>query len=58
MKGELFVIPGAANKAMIAARRILPMETLAKVHGKMNTEVPPDEVKHERGEKEFAEAGK
>lgn len=54
MKEELFVIPGAANKAMIATRRILPVTTQAKINKKMNSEVPPEDVKHERGEKEFA----
>ncbi len=54
MKEELFVIPGAANKAMVATRRLLPVTTQAKVNEKMNTDVPPGEATHQRGEKEFA----
>lgn len=54
MDQELFVIAGAANKAMIAARRILPVTTLAKLNKKMNTDVPPEKATHERGEREFA----
>lgn len=54
MAEELFIVPGAANKAMIAARRILPMEMQAKMNMKMNAEVPAEEQTHVRGEKEFA----
>lgn len=56
MDEELFVIPGSANKAMIATRRILPVTAQAKINQKMNSDVPPEDVKHERGEKEFAKA--
>lgn len=56
MKEELFVIPGAANKAMIATRRILPVTTQAKMNKKMNSDVSPEDVKHERGEREFAKS--
>lgn len=52
MKKELFVIPGAANKAMIASRRLLPVSAQAKINKKMNTDVPPEKATHERGEKE------
>lgn len=52
MKDELFVIPGAANKAMIATRRILPVTTQAKMNKKMNSDVPAKDRTHERGEKE------
>ena len=56
MNGELFVVPGALNKAMIAARRILPVGMQARMSEKMNEEVPPEEQKHARGEKEAAAA--
>lgn len=56
MDEELFVIPGAANKAMIATRRILPVSTQAKMNKKMNTDVPPEKATHARGEKEFDDA--
>lgn len=52
MKEELFVIPGAANKAMVATRRILPVTTQAKMNQKMNTDVSPEKATHVRGEKE------
>ena len=52
MDEELFVIPGAANKAMVATRRILPVTTQAKLNEKMNSNVPPEKATHERGEKE------
>lgn len=54
MKEELFVIPGAANKAMIATRRILPVTMQAKMNEKMNSDVPPEKATYERGEKEAA----
>lgn len=54
MNEELFVIPGAANKAMIAARRILPVTTQAKMNKKQHEEVPPEDRTHFRGEKEGA----
>jgi short-subunit dehydrogenase len=56
MEEELFVIPGAANKAMIASRRVMPVSAQAKLSERMNTDVPPEDRTHERGEKEFAEA--
>ena len=56
MKEELFVIPGAANKAMIATRRILPVTTQAKINQKMNADVPPEKAPHHRGEKEATAA--
>ena len=52
--GELFVVPGGMNKAMIAARRFLPVETQAKIHKKFNSEIPTEKQTHVRGEKEFA----
>jgi short-subunit dehydrogenase len=52
MDEELFVIPGAANKAMVATRRILPVTTQAKMNEKMNSNVPLEMATHERGEKE------
>lgn len=52
MDEELFVIPGAANKAMVATRRILPVTTQAKMNEKMNSNVPPEKATHKRGEKE------
>ncbi len=56
MKEELFVIPGAANKAMIASRRVLPVSAQAKINEKMNSDVPPEKATHARGEKEWEAA--
>jgi len=54
MDGEFFVVPGAANKALVAARRILPVSTQAKLNKKQHEEVPPGKREHHRGEKEYA----
>jgi short-subunit dehydrogenase len=56
MKGELFIVPGGMNKALVAARRILSEGTQAKINQKFYEEVPRDEQKRERGdfEKEAA----
>lgn len=56
INAELFVVAGAANKAMIAARRILPVTAQAKMNMKLHQEVPPEERTHYRGEKEDADA--
>jgi short-subunit dehydrogenase len=52
MNGELFVVTGAKNKAMVAARRILPVTTQARLNKKQHEEVPPEDRTHYRGEKE------
>ena len=57
IKEELFVIPGGLNKAMIAARRILPVKTQARINEKQNEKVPPENRKHQRGEKELRAIG-
>jgi short-subunit dehydrogenase len=52
MEGEMIVIPGAANKALIAARRVLTEHAQAKINEKFYEEVPPEERKRERGDME------
>ena len=52
IKEELFVIPGGLNKAMIAARRILPVTTQARINEKQNEKLPTQEREHYGGEKE------
>ena len=42
MKGELFVVPGVANKTLVAARRFLSETTQAKLNEKFYEEVPPE----------------
>jgi short-subunit dehydrogenase len=56
MKGERTVVPGGMNKAIIAARRLLPESTQAKKNEKLYEETRPAERKRERGEIENAEA--
>jgi uncharacterized protein len=56
MDGELFVVPGAMNKAMIAARRVLPVTTQARINRKQNEKVPPQEREHDRGDEEDTHA--
>src|SRR3954462_6374549 len=57
MSGELFVVPGGMNKALVAARRILSEGAQAKINQKFYEEVPPEDQKRERGdfEKEAAQ---
>jgi short-subunit dehydrogenase len=52
MKGELFVVPGGMNKALVAARRILSEGAQAKINQKFYEEVPPEDQKRERGDVE------
>src|SRR4051812_11344984 len=58
MKGELFVVPGSMNKAMVAARRVLPVGAQAKMNQKFYEELPPEEQKRQRGDKELAAAAR
>jgi uncharacterized protein len=41
IKGELFVVPGIANKTLAAARRFLSETAQAKLNKKFYEEVPP-----------------
>jgi len=50
--GDLFVIPGAINKAMVASRRVLPDSIQAKVNRKLYESVPADEQTRHRGDLE------
>jgi short-subunit dehydrogenase len=52
MDRELLVIPGAANKALVGARRILTEHAQAKLNEKMYEEVPPEKRTRARGDKE------
>lgn len=55
LKGERVIIPGGMNKAIIAARRLLPESAQAKKNEKLYEETRPAERKRERGEIEEAE---
>jgi uncharacterized protein len=52
MKGELFVVPGVANKALVAARRFLSETAQAKLNEKFYEEVPAGKQTRARGDLE------
>lgn len=54
MDAEFFVVPGALNKTLVAARRILPDSVQAKVNLKMYESVPSNEQTRHRGDFEGA----
>ncbi len=56
MDGDLIVIPGAINKALVQGRRLLTEKAQAQMNDKMYQEVPPEERERSRGdiEKEYA----
>jgi uncharacterized protein len=56
MNGELFVVPGMMNKALVAARRVLSEGAQASLNEAFYEEVPPEEQKRERGDFEEAAA--
>jgi uncharacterized protein len=58
MSGDRLVVPGAINKTMVAARRLLPESAKAKKNQKLYTEMDPAERKRQRGVKENAAAAK
>ena len=55
MKGELFVVPGMMNKALVASRRILSEGAQASLNEAFYQKVPPKDQKRERGDFEEAE---
>lgn len=57
MSGELIVIPGAMNKVLAGARRVLSEHAQAKVNEQFYEEVPPEGRKRERGDKERKAGG-
>ncbi len=56
MRGDLFIVPGAPNKLLVAARRVLTDETQARINRKQYERVPKGEAKRHRGEFESQEA--
>lgn len=52
MSGERIIVPGAMNKAMVFARRVLPDSTQAHMNEKMYQGTDPAERKRERGDVE------
>lgn len=52
MKGELLVIPGVANKTLVAARRVLSETAQAKLNEKFYEDFPPEKQIRKRGDLE------
>ena len=57
MKGELFVVPGMMNKALVASRRILSEGAQASLNQAFYQKVPPEDLNRDRGDFEQAEVG-
>lgn len=55
MERKLFVVPGAMNKALVAARRLLSETAQAKLNGGFYEEVPPEKMTRQRGDFEHAQ---
>jgi short-subunit dehydrogenase len=58
MKGDRLVVPGGMNKALVFARRFLTEGAQAKMNEKMMEELPPEDRKYERGDRETEAAQK
>jgi short-subunit dehydrogenase len=56
MAGKSVVVAGAVNKAMVFSRHVLPASAQARLNEKMYEQIPPDEQKLKRGDKELAAA--
>lgn len=52
MAGDRLIVPGAANKAMVFARRFLSENMQAKMNEAMYEEVDPEDRTRQRGDKE------
>ena len=57
MKGELFVVPGMMNKALVASRRILSEGAQASLNEAFYKKVPPEDQKRQRGDFEREAVG-
>lgn len=58
MREELFIVPGAMNKALVAARRLLSESAQASMNEKFYEEVPPGKRTRKRGDIESEAAMK
>lgn len=58
MAGKRVVVAGAINKAMVFSRHITPVAAQAKMNEKMYEEIPTEDQKVQRGDKEMAAAEK
>jgi uncharacterized protein len=52
MEGDLIVVPGAINKALVVGRRLLTEHAQAKLNEEMYEDVAPQDRKRRRGDKE------
>ena len=58
MAGDRIIIPGASNKIMTFARRLMPIAAQAKQMQKLNEKVDPEDMTRQRGDFETAAAQK
>jgi uncharacterized protein len=58
MAGKRVVVAGAVNKAMVFSRHLMPVAAQAKMNEKMYEDIPEEDQKVERGDKEKAAAEK
>lgn len=58
MKGTRVEVAGLVNKALVFSRHLMPEAAQAKMHEKMYSDVPPDEVKRQPHEIEAKEEAK
>lgn len=52
MRGNRVIVPGAANKAMVFMRRLIPESLQAKLNEVLTSDAPPEKQTRERGDKE------
>ena len=52
MRGDRVIVPGAANKAMVFMRRLIPESLQAKLNEVLTSDAPPEKQTRERGDKE------
>ena len=52
MTGDRVIVPGFANKAMVFMRRLIPESLQAKMNELLTADVPADQQKRHRGDKE------
>jgi uncharacterized protein len=58
MDGKRVVVAGAVNKAMVFSRHIMPVSAQAKMNEKMYENIPAEDQKVQRGDREMAAAEK
>lgn len=56
MRGERLVVPGAMNKRMVFSRRVMSDAMQARLYEKMYEDVPPEQRRRQRGDRENTHA--